>query len=116
MKIVTIDMPFGDDCVLKKSGKSSSLIASKMVKLAGSLCDVCACDILCDINSFMDAINRDDRFDKYIFFADVGVASVDANDLELVSDLQYKQVWRLKYDPEKNQQEFVRVNIQFMEV
>ena len=99
-------------CV-KDKGSNHSDIVTKMVQLAGRICEKYASDIVYDANAFIKAIEDKKDFDRYLFFREMGVTAFKPEDIEIIKGTEYIQVWHLTYNAETEEQEFKRVNIHF---
>lgn len=100
-----------DDYTYTNKGNNYSSIATKMVQLAGRLCERFAGDIVYDINSYSEAIKDGESFDKILFFREMGVTTFPKEYIERIKGTDYIQSWRLTYNPETEEQEFVRVYV-----
>ena len=102
-----------DNYTVKDNGENHSTIVSKMVQLAGRLCEHYASDIVYDAEAFIEAINNNENFDRYLFFRENGVTAFKPKDVECIEGTDYIQVWHLTYNAETQEQEFTRVEIGF---
>ena len=102
-----------DNYTVKDNGENHSTIVSKMVQLAGRLCEHYASDIVYDAEAFIEAINNNENFDRYLFFREMGVTAFKPEDVECIEGTDYIQVWHLTYNAETQEQEFTRVEIGF---
>lgn len=98
---------------LKEKGTNHSDIITKMVQLAGRLCENYASDIIYDANAFIKAIAEGKDFDRYLVFREMGVTALKPEDIENIDESDYIQVWHLIYNAEKEEQELTRVSIYF---
>lgn len=103
---------FGDFTV-KDQGTNHSDIITKMIHLAGRLCERWASDVVYDANAFIKAIEEKQNFDRYIFFREMGVTALKAEDVEAIDGTDFIQAWHLTYNAETEEQEFTRVRILF---
>ena len=100
-----------DNYTVKDKGENHSTIVSKMIQLAGRLCEHYASDIVYDAQDFIEAINNNKDFDKYLFFREMGVTTFKPEDVECIEGTTYIQSWHLTYDAETQEQEFTRTEI-----
>ena len=105
-----------DNYVVKDQGTNHSDIVTKMVQLAGRLCERYASDIVYDANAFIKAIEEKQNFERFLFFREMGVTAFKKDDVRAIQGIEYLQVWRLSYNAETEEQEFTRVNVYFEEV
>ena len=101
---------------VKDHGTNHSDIVTKMVQLAGRLCERYASDIIYDANAFIKAIEDKEDFERFLFFREMGVTAFKKDDVKAIEGTDYLQVWRLSYNTETEEQEFTRVNVYFEEV
>lgn len=101
---------FGDFTV-KDQGTNHSDIVTKMIHLAGRLCERWASDIVYDANSFIKAIEEKQNFDRYLFFREMGVTALKPEDVGAISSTDFIQAWHLTYNAETEEQEFTRVRV-----
>ena len=102
-----------DNYTVKDKGENHSTIVSKMIQLAGRLCEHYASDIVYDAQDFIEAINNNENFDRYLFFREMGVTAFKPEDVRCIEGTDYIQVWHLTYNAETQEQEFTRVEIGF---
>ena len=100
-----------DNYTIKDNGTNHSTIVSKMVQLAGRICERFASDIVYDADAFIEAINNNENFDRYLFFRENGVTAFKPEDVECIEGTDYIQSWHLTYDAETQEQEFIRTEI-----
>ena len=100
-----------DNYTVKDNGENHSTIVSKMVQLAGRLCEHYASDIVYDAEAFIEAINNNEDFDRYLVFREMGVTTFKPEDIECIEGITYIQSWHLTYDAETQEQEFTRTEI-----
>ena len=116
MKVVKISKySCFDNYTVKDNGTNLSRITSKMIQLAGRLCENYASDIVYDANAFNTAVNHKVDYDKYLFFREDGVTSKSYDDIVAYHSTDFIQVWHLTYDAETQDQEFTRVYISVRE-
>lgn len=105
-----------DNYTIKNIGTNHSDIVSKMVQLAGRLCEKWASDIIYDANAFIKAIENKENFERFLFFREMGVTALQPDNVDSIEGIKYLQVWRLSYNAAAEQQELTRVNVYFEEV
>ena len=98
---------------IKNEGENHSTIVTKMIHIAGRLCERFASDIVYDANAFIEAIENKENFDRYLFFRENGVTTLRKDCLDSIEGIDYIQVWHLTYNAETKEQEFTRVDIRF---
>ena len=102
-----------DNYTIKDNGTNHSSIVTKMVQLAGRICERFASDIVYDADAFIEAIENNKNFDRYLFFRENGVTAFKPKDVECIDGSDYIQVWHLTFNAETQEQEFTRVNVCF---
>lgn len=103
-----------DNYTFKDKGENHSTIVSKMVQLAGRICEHYASDIVYDADAFIEAINNNENFDRYLFFREMGVTAFRPEHIECIEGTDsYIQVWHLTYNAETQEQELTRVSVRF---
>lgn len=102
-----------DNYTIKDKGTNHSTIITKMIHLAGRICERFASDIVYDANAFMKAIENEENFDRYLFFRENGVATLKSEDVECIEGTDFIQAWHLTYNAETQEQEFTRVSVRF---
>lgn len=105
-----------DNHTVKDEGINYSSIVTKMVQIAGRLCEHYASDIIYDADAFIEAINNNEDFDRYLFFREMGVTALKPESVECIDGTDYIQVWHLTYNAEAKEQEFTRVDVRFERV
>ena len=98
---------------IKNEGENHSTIVTKMIHIAGRLCERFASDIVYDANAFIEAIENKENFDRYLFFRENGVTTLRKDYLDSIEGIDYIQAWHLTYNAETKEQEFTRVDIRF---
>lgn len=101
------------DYTVKDKGTNHSDIVTKMVQLAGRICERYAGDIVYDANAFIKAIENKENFEWLLFFREMGVTAFKPEDIRCIDGTSYIQVWRLTYNAETEEQEFTRVSVYF---
>ena len=102
-----------DNYTIKDNGTNHRKKKKKMVQLAGRICERFASDIVYDADAFIEAIDNNENFDRYLFFRENGVTAFKPKDVECIKGTDYIQVWHLTYNAETQEQEFTRVNVHF---
>ena len=102
-----------DNYTIKYNGTNHSSIVTKMVQLAGRICERFASDIVYDADAFIEAIDNNENFDRYLFFRENGVTAFKPKDVECIKGTDYIQAWHLTYNAETKEQEFIRVSVSF---
>ena len=100
-----------DNYIIKDQGTNHSTIVTKMIQLAGRICEHYASDIVYDAEAFIEAINNNKDFDRYLFFREMGVTAFKPKDVECIEGTDYIQAWHLTYNAETQEQEFTRVYV-----
>ena len=67
---------------VKDQGTNHSDIVTKMVQLAGRLCERYASDIIYDANAFIKAIEKKQDFERFLFFREMGVTAFKMEDIK----------------------------------
>jgi hypothetical protein len=98
---------------LKDKGSNYSDIVTKMVQLAGRLCEKYASDIIYDANAFIKAIAEGKDFDRYLVYREMGVTALGPDDIDNIDESDYIQVWHLTYNADTEDQKFARVSVYF---
>ena len=116
MKVVKISKySCYDNYTLQDNGTNLSRITSKMIQLAGRLCENYASDIVYDANALRKAVDAKIDYDEFLFFREDGVTSKSFDDIVHYHSTDFIQVWHLTYDAETQNQEFTRVSISVKE-
>ena len=102
-----------DNYTIKDEGSNHSTIVTKMVQLAGRICERFASDIVYDADAFIEAIDNNEDFDRYLFFREMGVTAFKPENIRCIEGTDYIQVWHLTYNAETKEQKFTRVNVRF---
>ena len=102
-----------DNYTIKYEGSNHSTIVTKMVQLAGRICEKWASDIVYDAEAFIEAIENKEGFDRYLFFREMGVTALKPEDVDAIECIDFIQAWHLTYNAETQEQEFTRVNVRF---
>lgn len=99
--------------IVKDKGENHSDIVTKMVQLAGRLCEKYASDIIYDANAFIKAIAEHKDFDRYLVYREMGVTALTPEHIANIDESDYIQVWHLTYNADTEEQKFVRVSVYF---
>jgi hypothetical protein len=97
--------------VVKDKGSNHSDIVTKMIHLAGRICENYASDIVYDANAFIKAIESKEDFERFLFFREMGVTALKADDVKVIEGTDYIQAWHLTYNAETEEQKFERVSV-----
>lgn len=92
-------------------GINPSTIITKLIKLAGRLCDAYASDIVYIANNFRKATETEQFYSKYLFFREQGIEEIAYDELDFMRGTTYLQSWHLTYEPGINEQTLRRVYI-----
>ena len=98
---------------VKDQGTNHSDIVTKMVQLAGRICERFASDIIYDANAFIKAIEEKQDFERFLFFREMGVTALTPEDIEAIEFTDFIQAWHLTYNAETEEQELTRVHVYF---
>lgn len=88
-----------------------SSIMSRMVQIAGRLCEDYASDVYYALCNYDNAMRENDEYDKLIVFQENGVIErkIENDTVDRKSDgIQY---WRLTWSPQKKEGVFTRVRL-----
>ena len=112
MKLIKINKySVYNNYTVRNEGSNISNIVSKMIQLAGRLCEHYASDIVYDVNAFRMAVDNRLDYDKYLFFREDGVTAKSFEDIMVQHSADYIQVWHLTYDAKTQVHEFTRVSV-----
>lgn len=78
-------------------GTNPSTIITKMIHLAGRLCEYYASDIVYDAVNFRHAVENHQPYRRYLFFREGGVESLAPDELPYIEGTKYIQVWELRF-------------------
>lgn len=95
----------------KSVNDNISSIMSRMVQIAGRLCENYASDVYYTLCSYDDAVRGNYEYDRLITFYESGVIErkIENNTVDRKSEgIQY---WRLTWDPKKHVGTLVRVSL-----
>ena len=102
-----------DNYTYSNTGTNTSHVITAMIHLAGRLCEHYASDIVYDANAFIEAVDNNKDFDRYLFFRENGVTAFAPDMIEHIEGTDFIQAWHLTYNAETQEQEFTRVSIRF---
>lgn len=100
-----------DGYITKSVNDNVSDIMSRMIRIAGRLCEHYASDVYYTLRGYDDAVRENYEYDKLITFYESGVIErkIENDTVDRKSDgIQY---WRLTWNPEKHVGTLIRVNL-----
>ena len=103
----------GDNSTVSNEGTNHSRVITKMIHLAGRLCEQYASDIVYDANSFIEAIENKEDYDRYLFFRESGVTALAPEDVWCIKGVAFIQAWHLTYNAKTEYQAFTRMSVYF---
>ena len=103
----------GDNYTVSNEGTNHSRITTKLIHLAGRICEQYASDIIYDANNFIEAIENKEDYDRYLFFRESGVTALAPEDVWCIKGIAYIQVWHLTYNAKTEYQELTRMSLYF---
>ena len=92
-------------------GTNPSTVITKLIQLAGRLCEHYASDIVFEAVAFRKAIESEQVYDKILFFREYGVEAFAPEDIECIDGTDYLQSWRLSFNPLTQMQKLQRVTV-----
>ena len=95
----------------KSVNDNISSIMSRMVQIAGRLCENYASDVYYALCSYDDAVRENDEYDKLITFYESGVIERKIENNTVDRKPEGIQYWRLTWDPKKHMGTLVRVSL-----
>ena len=95
----------------KSVSDNISSIMSRMVQIAGRLCENYASDVYYALCSYDDAVRENDEYDKLITFYESGVIERKIENNTVDRKTEGIQYWRLTWDPKKHGGTLVRVSL-----
>lgn len=110
-QIRTTNYSIGDNYTYKDDGNNPSTIITKMVQIAGRLCEHYASDIVYDAVAFRDAVEENKPYDRYLFFRECGVSAFHQGNLSAIGGTSFIQAWHLTFDPDTKVQLFTRIHV-----
>ena len=105
--------PYGtnNEYTAKSVNDNISSIMSRMVQIAGRLCENYASDVYYTLRSYDDAVRENDEYDKLITFYESGVIERKIENGTVDSKSNGIQYWRLTWNPQKKEGMFTRVRL-----
>ena len=100
-----------DGYTTKSVNDNISDIMSRIIQIAGRLCEHYASDVYYTLRGYDDAVRENYEYDKLITFYESGVIErkIENDTVDRKSDgIQY---WRLTWNPEKHMGRFIRVSL-----
>lgn len=107
----TSNYGIGTDYTHITQGKNPSTAITKLIQLAGRLCEHYASDIVFEAVAFRHAVENDQVYDRTLFFREYGVEAFAPEDLECIDGTDYIQSWRLTFNPLTQVQKLQRVTV-----
>ena len=95
----------------KSVNDNISSIMSRMVQIAGRLCEDYASDVYYALCSYDDAVRGNYEYDKLITFHESGVIERKIENGTVDSKSNGIQYWRLTWNPQKKEGVFTRVRL-----
>ena len=88
-----------------------SNIMSRMVQIAGRLCEDYASDVYYVLCNYDNAVRENDEYDKLITFYESGVIEREIENGTVDSRPRGIQYWRLTWNPKEHVGTLIRVNL-----
>ncbi len=88
-----------------------SSIMSRMIQIAGRLCENYASDVYYTLCSYDDAVRENDEYDKLIVFQENGVIERKIENNTVDRKPEGIQYWRLTWNPKEHVGTLIRVNL-----
>lgn len=88
-----------------------SSIMSRMVQIAGRLCEDYASDVYYALCNYDNAVRENDEYDKLIVFQENGVIERKIENGTVDSKSDGIQYWRLTWNPKEHVGTLIRVNL-----
>ena len=95
----------------KSVNDNISSIMSRMVQIAGRLCENYASDVYYTLCSYDDAVRGNYEYDRLITFYESGVIERKIENGTVDSKSNGIQYWRLTWNPQKKEGVFTRVRL-----
>ena len=95
----------------KSVNDNISSIMSRMVQIAGRLCENYASDVYYTLCGYDDAVRENYNYDKLIVFQESGVIEYTIENDTVNSRPLGIQCWRLTWNPQKKEGMFTRVRL-----
>ena len=105
--------PYGTNngYTVKSANDNVSNIMSRMVQIAGRLCENYASDVYYTLCSYDDAVRENCEYDRLITFYESGVIERKIENGTVDSKSNGIQYWRLTWNPQKKEGVFTRVRL-----
>lgn len=105
--------PYGtnDRYTAKSVNDNVSNIMSRMIQIAGRLCENYASDVYYTLCSYDDAVRDNYEYDRLITFYESGVIERKIENGTVDRKPEGIQYWRLTWDPQKKEGVFTRVRL-----
>lgn len=100
-----------DGYTTKSVNDNVSDIMSRMIRIAGRLCEHYASDVYYTLRGYDDAVRENYEYDKLITFYESGVIERKIENDTVDSRFNGIQYWRLTWNPEEHMGMFVRVEL-----
>ena len=95
----------------KSVNDNVSNIMSRMIQIAGRLCENYASDVYYTLCSYDDAVRENYEYDRLITFYESGVIERKIENDTVDSKSNGIQYWRLTWNPQKKEGVFTRVRL-----
>ena len=95
----------------KSVNDNVSNIMSRMIQIAGRLCENYASDVYYTLCSYDDAVRGNYEYDRLITFYESGVIERKIENGTVDSKSNGIQYWRLTWDPKKHMGTLIRVSL-----
>ena len=95
----------------KSVNDNISSIMSRMVQIAGRLCEDYASDVYYSLSGYDHAVRENYNYDKLIVFQESGVIEYTIENNTVNSRPRGIQYWRLTWNPQKKEGMFTRVRL-----
>ena len=105
--------PYGtnNEYTAKSVNDNVSNIMSRMIQIAGRLCENYASDVYYTLCSYDDAVRGNYEYDRLITFYESGVIECKIENNTVDRNPEGIQYWRLTWDPKKHMGTLVRVSL-----
>ena len=100
-----------DGYTTKSVNDNISSIMSRMVQIAGRLCEDYASDVYYSLSGYDHAVRENYNYDKLIVFQESGVIEYTIENNTVNSRPRGIQYWRLTWNPQKKEGVFTRVRL-----
>ena len=97
--------------ITKSVNDNISSIMSRMVQIAGRLCENYASDVYYTLCGYDDAVRENYEYDKLITFYESGVVERKIENGTVDRKTDGIQYWRLTWDPKKHVGTLIRVSL-----